>query len=137
MPTRKSKRPSRCSRGKIMRKGYRRSAYTRSDGTKVKSVYVPPSCIKDRGLPGKGTKLFEIKDEGFLREFGFSTSKPASARRSALHRAIDDANYSKVIKKLNAVAILNKNTNPSMYKKIRSDMAFLKKRYRPSRKSRQ
>ena len=44
-----------CKKGDIVRSGYRRKAYTRSDGTRVKATYVKPSCIKNRGAPGKQT----------------------------------------------------------------------------------
>jgi Family of unknown function (DUF5771) len=71
-----------------------------------------------------------FKDEGFLRGHGYSTKEPARSRREALEAAIEAKDYSKVIKKLNAVAILNKNTNPTMSNKVKSDMKYLHSKYR-------
>lgn len=131
------KQSGKCKQGEIKRASYTRQAYTRVDGVKVRKSFVPASCIKDRGLPGKGKKLINITDTGFLRDHGFSVAKSAKERRSALIKAMNDVGeggYSKVIKKLNAVAILNKNTNPEMYRKLRSDMKYLQQKYRAGSK---
>ena len=42
-----------CNKGDIVRSGYYRKAYRRSDGVRVKGAYVSPVCIKNRGAPGK------------------------------------------------------------------------------------
>ena len=59
----------------IRRSSYVRKSYTRKDGVKVKSSKVKSSLIIDRGKKGKGKKLFEIKDKGFLTKNGYSLKK--------------------------------------------------------------
>jgi hypothetical protein len=118
-----------CKRGEILREGYKRKAYTRSDGTRVKATYVPPTCIKDKGKPGKGKKLFTL-EKGTLSKFGYSLDKKAEVRRKALDKAVKEIGYLPVIRKLNAVAILQKNTNPVNSRKFRYDKDWVSKKYR-------
>jgi hypothetical protein len=50
----------------VHREGYKRRGYTREDGTRVAATYVPPATFKieDRGAPGRGERVFEIKHPG-------------------------------------------------------------------------
>lgn len=50
----------------VHREGYKRRAYVREDGTRVAAAHVPPATFKieDRGAPGRGEKVFEIKHPG-------------------------------------------------------------------------
>lgn len=50
----------------------------------------------------------------------------AHDRRKALEKVMRRDGYSTVIKELNVLAILNKNTQPINHKKVRNDMAYLK-----------
>ena len=92
-----------CSKGHIMRRGY-----TRRDGT-----YVKPACIVDRGNVGKGPALIGPLRKGTLSQFGYSADASQAQRRHSLSMAIDEYGTTVVIRKLNAVCILNKNTNPA------------------------
>lgn len=117
------------------RKGYTRKGYTRSDGTKVKKsyvppTYVPPSKIKDRGLPGKGPKIIDMTDERHLGKFGFSLKNSTSERHASENAAVEANGYAWVIRRLNAIRTLLKNTEPQYTKKITADMEYLHNKYR-------
>ena len=60
---------NKCPQGQILRVGY---SYE-----KKKTVNVKPTCIIDKGKPGKGLKLFEIpkEDIGLLSDYGYSLKK--------------------------------------------------------------
>lgn len=117
-------RTIKCPRGKIPRSAYTRKAYTRKDGTKIKQIKVKSSCIKDLGNPGKGPKLFTLK-KGELGAFGYKLNKTAEQRRKSLKRASKDFQKNTLIKKLNALSILQKNTNPVNSRKAHYDMKWV------------
>lgn len=104
-----------CPKGQIMR-----DAYVRKDGTRVKAT-----CIKDRGNPGKGPRLFTIKKNG-LSKVGYSLKDDKNTRHRALGKARKRMKYATLIRKLNAIRILHRNTNPHYSKKLKSDMDWLK-----------
>jgi hypothetical protein len=105
-----------CPRGKILRK-----AYTTKTGKKV-----PASCIKDRGEKGKGKRLFVLR-KGTLGKHGYKTSLSTQVRHTALEKAVKAESYASVVRKLNAVSILQRRTNPRVYDILRSDMAWVQK----------
>jgi len=107
-----------CKKGQILRKGY-----TRKDGVKVK-----PVCIKDRGLKGKGPKLFSLK-KGTLSKHGYNLSKKADVRRKALDKAVKEVGHVIVIRKLNALSILQKNINPVNSRKFKYDQQWVSRKY--------
>jgi len=107
-----------CPGGQILRKGY---------STK-RGVKVSASCIKDLGKPGKGKKLFTLR-KGVLSPFGYSVKKGIPARRVALKKAMGKMTYSELVKRLNALYVLNKNTNPQYASRYRSDMQWVQKNY--------
>jgi len=105
-----------CPRGTI-----RRKAYTRKNGKRVKS-----SCVKDRGLPGKGRKLFTLK-KGELSKYGYRLSNTRPSRQAALVKAAKHIERNTLIRKLNVLAILHKNTNTFFSRRAREDMNFVRK----------
>ena len=113
-----------CPRGTIRRKAYTRKAYTRKDGTRVKATKVPASCIKDLGKPGKGKKLFTLK-KGELSKYGYSLKKNKNLRQKSLKKSMNKFGRNTLIRKLNALHVLHKNTNPSYSRKARSDMKWV------------
>jgi hypothetical protein len=64
---------------------------------------------------------------GTLRIFGYHVKDKINTRRLALVEAIKKLGVDTVIKKLNAVKILTKNTNPSISNKFSSDVKWLSK----------
>lgn len=120
---------STCRKDQIIRKGYKRAAYYREDGTYVSASKVGPSCIADLGNSGKGPRLIPKMKKGELTKFGYSLDKLAGPRRVALKKAVRAYDGLSVFRKLNALATLNKNVNPVYARKFKSDAAWVKKTY--------
>lgn len=112
---------SACKPGTIRRKGY---SFVR----KGKTVRVKSSCIKDRGAKGKGKKLFTLK-KGHLSPFGYSLKIGADSRQRALKKVLKSGKYNEneLIRKINALAVLHKNTKPLYTRRAQMDMKFLRK----------
>src|SRR5262245_25129750 len=74
-----------CRPGKILREGYRRSGYTRKDGTYVAPARVGPSCVPDKGAPGKtpASKRWFPRDGKHL---GWKKDMSAAERHSILRK---------------------------------------------------
>lgn len=70
---------------------------------------------------GSGIK---IVNQGSLTELGYSASSSAPERQKALQKAIKLYGLSDVIRKINALVVLNKG-RPELHKKFSSDMRFL------------
>jgi NDP-sugar pyrophosphorylase family protein len=118
---------------KIRRSSYVRKSYTRKDGTKVKGSKVKSSLIKDQGKIGKGKKLFEIKDKGFLTKNGYSLKKTSKQRKTSLRRASKEKGMLPVLRHLNAIRTLQKN-NLDNFKKLDQDVKFVQKEYKSEKK---
>ena len=114
--SRKGIRTKKCPRGMI-----RRKSYTRKNGTHVKSV-----CIKDMGKPGKGPKLFTL-EKGGLSKYGYYVRDSSIKRHTSLKKALKHMSYATLVRKINALSILFKNTQPGLAKHARSDIKWLQK----------
>ena len=112
----------------IRRKSYVRKSYNQKDG-KVHYIKVKSSLIEDKGKKGKGKKLFEIKDEGFLRENGYSLKNSSKKRQNSLRKASKEKGELKVLRHLNAIRTLQKN-NLENYSKLNKDLLYIQKEYR-------
>ena len=129
-----------CPKGYIRRKGYTRKfknttknlGYTR----KTKSgeviivhptkgeIQVASTCIKDRGLPGKGPREGEGIGElrrGALTKYGYYYALPTSQRESSLKRAIKAYGALSVYRKLDAIAKLSMRVAPDLSKVYKRD----------------
>jgi hypothetical protein len=114
----------RCPRGYILRAPYRRkfNSQTKKQGYNVhrknrtyrvyptaSSTIVKASCIKDRGLPGKGVppgeEIGPLK-KGELTRYGYFVRNSTEKRHRALRKAIDVYGALNVFQKINAVANL-------------------------------
>ena len=116
MPSQTKRHRRKCPRGTIRRKGY----------TTKRGVTVRSSCIKDRGLPGKGKRLFTLK-KGELGKYGYSLKQTREKRRIALEKARKEIPHATLVRKVNALAILMKNTHPKYSKRARADVKWLGK----------
>ena len=123
-----------CPKGYIMRRGYTRkfrpsvksTGFTvRRKGTvytvrpKANTIRVPASCIKNRGLPGKGPREGEgigKLRKGELIKYGYQYRLSDSLRQSALKKAIKRYGPLSVYRKLDAVAKLSLRTAPDANK---------------------
>ena len=131
-PNRKSPKrgsPKSCPSGKILKAGYYRKAYTRADGTRVKAIRVPPTCIKDVGLKGKGPKILPTPKEGLLKKHGYSLSASTNDRRKALRKAMRSDGGLSVLRHLNLRRNFIKRSQPANYKKMSDDLKYVQKLY--------
>ena len=121
-----------CKSGEIIREGYHRKSFTRKSGSKVKGSWVKPHCIKSRtGKSSHGTRLF-VLEKGTLSKYGYSDVMHISKneREKILRKAIKGGiNELTLIKKLNALYILNKNINPKLANIFRKDMKYIQGLY--------
>lgn len=136
-----------CPKGYIMRRGYTRkfrpsvktSGFTvRRKGTmytvrpKANTIRVPPACIKNRGLPGKGA----INGEGIgklrkgeLIKYGYQYRLSDSLRQLALKKAIKRYGPLSVYRKLDAVAKLSIRTAPDAGKIFARDRNWVQSNF--------
>lgn len=119
-----------CKKGEILREGYTRKSYTRKDGSKVKSTYVSPSCVQDRGKPGKGPKTLPKPDPNVhLRDYGYSVNKNAGQRQRALKRASRELGTLPVLRRLNLIANYSKSS-VDKEEKMRDDVEYMKRQHK-------
>ena len=115
---------ARCPPGMI-----RRSAYTKKNKVRVKS-----GCIKDRGAKGRwqtekrSTGIGPLKS-GDLISLGYRANDPAPLRHVAVDKAVRKYGRNSTIRKLNAIAVYTKRTNPSRSKTYKTDMSYVQKNY--------
>lgn len=132
--------PTSCPKGQILRAAYKREAYTRSDGTRVHSTLVAPSCIEDRGAPGKGRKEWILRDfDHVLSQHGYEDVKNKSeiARHRALNKVLkaladkhgERQSYITAIKELVARANYQIRTNPHVSKIFKDDADWISEKY--------
>jgi hypothetical protein len=99
-----------------------RKSYVRSDGTRVKATSFK---IKNRGKPGKGSKIFKLK-KGGLSKYGYSSKSPISIRHQALSIAISKGVPSLTLsRRIGALATLLKRTNPQLSRSLRRNQTWV------------
>ena len=132
-----------CKTGEVIREGYYRKPYTKKNGSRVKGIWIKPTCIKDQGLPGRGYPLRAPKSKklqkpgkgigplkkGVLGKHGYATKLSASERRTALDSAVGEYGAHRVLRRLNAIKTLSKRTNPKVSKKYFQDMKWVRKTF--------
>jgi hypothetical protein len=109
-----------CPKGMILR-----SAYIRKNGTFVKAT-----CVPDKGKKGKtpiSKKVLPIPIPGNLGKYGYYNIKKTLAkyRREALKKGVIAEGYATIIRRLNLLANYNKNSNPELYTKMKSDIKWI------------
>lgn len=116
--------PTSCPRGHIRRKAY---TVTR----RGKQYHVKSACIKGRGKSPsrKGPRVIPKLRKGTLKKYGYSLDQSATARHTALRKAVKAYGASKVFKKLNAVMVLQKYTSPKNAAKFRADRNWVRKTF--------
>jgi hypothetical protein len=89
----------------------------------------------------KKNKTRIVLHKGTLRKFGYSTHLKESERREALTKAMDHFETIDkplvVFRKLNALAVLNKNRAPKTYAKLVRDKDFAHRRWASTKKIQQ
>jgi hypothetical protein len=85
---------------------------------------------EDVGLPGKGPKVIPIVRKGALRKHGYSIKLSTSRRREVLRKAIQDYGALSVFRKLNAMVIVRKRTQPEAREIFEDDRDWLRENYK-------
>ncbi len=122
-----------CSKGYIMREGYKKASYKSHSKTgkktSVKASWTAPACIKSVvGKSEKGAKLITIIDKDVLGKYGYNnvTVMKQTERHSALRKAIKANKPISIYRRLIAIATLNKNKDKKLYKVLREDATWIK-----------
>ena len=122
-----------CPPGQILREGY---VATRKKKTMLGRLLnrgttyrVKASCIKNKGKPGKGPAVIGPLKKGDLKDAGYDHTYPAHERHMALIKAVSEYGHLSTLRKLNAIAVLNKNVAPTRSKIYRTDRDWIKKNY--------
>ena len=77
--------------------------------------------------------MIKISKQGALD--GYKTKDLAKIRRSILDKYLKLYGYASVVKRLNAISILNKNRNPTVSEIMKKDIRFIQRHYSHLRKS--
>ena len=124
-----------CPKGFILRSGYTRkfrpsvkaSGFTvRRKGTtytvrpKANTIKVNASCVKNRGLPGKGVGegIGKLR-KGDMIKYGYQYRLSDALRQTALKKAIKRYGALAVYRKLDAVGKLSVRTAPDARKEVK------------------
>lgn len=135
-PTESTFRSGACPEGSNLRKGYEKKSYVRKDGIKVKSSYVDPICVKNKGLPGKliqEASVIHISEKNSFEPYNYKTSNNNSTRHTSLLNAVKRLSYSTVIRKLSALRLFHSKSreinskNEKLYSIFNTDIILLQK----------
>lgn len=125
-----------CDKGEIVRKGY--------DAVRAgKKYHVKATCIKDVGLPGKTPveRRIPVGDKHDLSVYGYDNLRTLSAdkRHSILKKAILEISKKDrisvhdsavlVMRRLNLLFVLNKNTNVTVSQLLERDRNWIGREY--------
>jgi hypothetical protein len=109
-----------------------RKSYVRIISKTGKRVYVPTSCIPDVGNPGKRTQpgIGPLR-KGTLGKYGYETVKKLDEmeRRRALEKAVKALGSLTVWRKLNAIYVYTKHTDPVASSIYNADRNWIKATY--------
>jgi hypothetical protein len=107
-----------CPRGNISRKSF----------VKKSGVKVSATCVKSKSLRSKGMKpkvyLPKLK-QGALTKHGYSVHDSSKSRHTAIKKALKEYTPGELIKKINAVRVLSKNTAPENSLIYAKDILYL------------
>ena len=78
----------------------------------------------------RGRNVIPPLQKGTLTEYGYHFDKTPIARHRALNKAYKAHGYAKIVRKLNAISVLNKNRDPNVTETAKEDMEWLKNKYR-------
>lgn len=148
-PTKKDNRIH-CPKGYVARASYarryktsvRQKGYTvkKASGTTYKvypkneTLYVPASCVKDIGKPGKGVpegKGIGPLRKGEITKFGYSSKHTTEVRHIALRKAVAALGPLSTYRKLDAVAKLALRIAPDSARIFAADRDWVAKTFGP------
>jgi len=128
-PTEKTYRDGKCACGYVTKKGYKRHAYDKKDGTHVKHKYVRSTCVPNKGSPGKVLDRFKpihLKEKNSLKPYNYKTSNNANTRFNKLLEAAKELSYRTVVLRLSQLRTLTKSSDPDHSVIYDEDMKRLK-----------
>lgn len=110
-----------CKPGEILREGYKRK--TRSN----KLIEVPPECIKSRTGKPHGEQKF-VLEKDVLAKYGYTDVKSLTKieRQQCLKKALKKLKPLSLMRRLNALSVLNKDQNPKLSKLFKDDSEWIK-----------
>ncbi|AKI80314.1 putative N-acetyltransferase [Acanthamoeba polyphaga mimivirus] len=134
----KSSSNNQCPPGEILREGYYRHGYERrgfkrSSGTyipptEVSEAYVPPTCIIDRGKPGKGPRILpKPGNDLHLSWYGYAVHESERDRHRALVEASQENDPLEVLRRLNLLR--NYQAYPDVKDIMSQDVKFMSDLY--------
>jgi len=82
---------------------------------------------RKRSKRRKSNRVLPKLKKGSLKKYGYSTAASDKKRHSALKKSLKAYGYSTLIKKLNAVKVLTKNTSPKNSKVYAKDIKWVRK----------
>ena len=115
---------------RISRKSYFRKSYTQKGGARVKGGRVKGSTFmaEDRGAPGRGEKLLEIKHPGALGGAGFF-EKSETEQKEIVSRVAREKGPKVAVGTLRALQVFNKRTNPKISKRAAELAGYVAQEY--------
>ena len=124
----------RCPKGSISRVSY---SYRKKSlgGRKIK---VHSSCMRSKGLRSRGKKTRRVLPslkKGSLTRYGYNVHETKEMRHKALKKALKIYGYASLVRKLNAVKLLTKNTSPSNSKIYGQDINYLQNMRKSKRRT--
>jgi hypothetical protein len=78
----------------------------------------------------KKNNFITLSHEGSLTDLGYDVYASEDDKRRALKRAIKAYGHLAVIRRLNAVSVLNKNREPALSKKFARDRDWVSAKYK-------
>lgn len=120
-----------CKTGEVMREGYRRKSRSKTGSQprnhQSRNIEVKPTCIKSKTGKPHGEQLF-VLEKDILKKYGYHNVKDLSKvqRHTALKKALKKIKPLSLMRRLNALAVLNKDQNPRLSKIFKSDSEWIK-----------
>jgi hypothetical protein len=115
-----------CPPGTIRREGY---IATRKKKTLIGRLLKRGTTYRVNTSCVKGPAVIGPLKTGELKAVGYDSKDSASQRHVALAKAVGSYGRLSTLRKLNAVAVLNKNTSPTRAKTFKTDRNWVKKTY--------
>lgn len=129
----KGQYPEKCSKGQILREGYKRKSYVKTmpNGSRkrIPSTWVAPVCIDSAtGKSSKGKKSIVILNDDELKQFGYENVKKLSVadRHKILKKAVKKIKPISLFRKLIAISTLQKNTDPKLHDIFYKDAYYVR-----------
>lgn len=114
-----------CPKGTIMREGYKRRSSSRSKSKK--GSWVKPTCVPSLNREKK-PRLF-VLEKGVLEKYGYKNISELTEkqRHQALNNALEDIEPLPLYRRINALYILQRNSNPDLAARFRDDAEYVKR----------